>query len=322
MDINERIFNLVQEAFDDLENHEIALSSVIRKAMRIANLRNDSKNLAWLKLNIIDVLPDNKKQVLSLNVALEDMEEYIHYREIYASPDDFNATKREKKVFMKGIPEIENTINRLKSEIDRENPISVKEKDELFKLSLYLDEYTLIIKKLENKVHEFLSNTEKQISYEKINEDIFEKNRQYVNSKLNLIAPEVLEKFISAYNRLNERNMESRSQALLSCRRILKSVADNLYPPSKEPVICADGKRRKLTDDKYINRLLQFVNENSKGSAEKDVLLAQITDLGNRLKNIDSLASKGVHDDVSEYEVNQCVIQTYLLIGDILHLTE
>lgn len=322
MDINEKIFDLIQEAFDDLEDHEIPLSSVIRKAMRIATIRNDSKNLAWLKLNIIDVLPDNKKQVLSLNVLTEDMEEYIHYREMYVYPDDLKTIKREKKVFMKGIPEIENTINRLKDGIDRENPISVKEKDELFKLSLYLDEYTLIIKKLENKVHEFLSSTEKQILYEKINEDIFEQNRRYVDSKLNSIAPEALEKFIIAYNRLKERNSESRSQALLSCRRILKSVADNIYTPIEKPVICSDGKERKLTDDKYINRLLQFVNENSKGSAEKDLIIAQITDLGNRLKSIDALASKGVHDDVSEYEVNQCVIQTYLLIGDILHLTE
>jgi hypothetical protein len=29
-----------------------------------------------------------------------------------------------------------------------------------------------------------------------------------------------------------------------------------------------------------------------------------------------------VHAEVSEFELNQCVIQTYLLVGDILRLTE
>jgi len=34
------------------------------------------------------------------------------------------------------------------------------------------------------------------------------------------------------------------------------------------------------------------------------------------------LSCKGVHAEVSEFELNQCVIQTYLLVGDILRLTE
>jgi hypothetical protein len=34
------------------------------------------------------------------------------------------------------------------------------------------------------------------------------------------------------------------------------------------------------------------------------------------------LVSKGVHTDVTEFEVNQAVIQTYLLVGDILRLAD
>jgi hypothetical protein len=320
MDINEKILGLIQDAFDDLENPEVSLSSVIRKAIRIANLRNDSKNLEWLKLNMITLSSARKEDILAFNYSKRVLEDYVEYRQVPTLTNDLNM-EYNGDICIKSIPEVEHALMGIRKQIEGAN-ISPKSYSIKVKALVYFDIFEMIFKKLETRIHEFFSTTEKQILYDQLNNDIFDKNRRYVDSRLNSIVPEVLDKFISAYKRLSEGDPEARSQALLSCRRILKSVANNVYPPSKEPVICSDGKERKLTDDKYINRLLQFVNENSEGSAEKDILLAQITDLGNRLKSIDSLASKGVHDDVSEYEVNQCVIQTYLLIGDILHLTE
>ena len=41
-----------------------------------------------------------------------------------------------------------------------------------------------------------------------------------------------------------------------------------------------------------------------------------------RIDRLHDLSSKGVHADTSEFEVNQAVIQTYLLIGDILRLAD
>jgi hypothetical protein len=50
--------------------------------------------------------------------------------------------------------------------------------------------------------------------------------------------------------------------------------------------------------------------------------LAQLEDLGHRLDKAYDLACKGVHASISELEANQCVMQTYLLIADILRLTD
>jgi hypothetical protein len=47
-----------------------------------------------------------------------------------------------------------------------------------------------------------------------------------------------------------------------------------------------------------------------------------ITDTGNRVDALYDLASKGVHDEVSVEEVDQAVIQTYLLVGDLLRLAQ
>ena len=321
MDINEKIFDLVQEAFEDVENPETLLSNVIRKAIRIANLRNDSENIGWLKLNMVDTHPDNKEQVFKINFSQTQFEEYLKYREA-PTLNDNREIHANKQPLLNSIPEIESHIKTFRGQIEKSNLKTSKDLKLYSNLSMIMDGFSLVLKNVENKVYEFLSITEKQILYDQINMDIFEQNRRYVDSKLNSIAPKVLEKFISAYKRLKEGNVESRSHALLSCRRILKSVADNVYPPPEKPIKGSDGIERELTEDRYISRLWQFVNENMKSGTTKKLLKARIEDIGNRIDSIYDLSSKGVHDDVSEYEVNQCVIQTYLLIGDILHLTE
>lgn len=184
------------------------------------------------------------------------------------------------------------------------------------------DEYSIVLRRIENRVHEFLSTTEKQLMYGQMNSDIFERNRQYVDARLRAIAPDALAKLVSVYRRLSEGDEEARSQALLSCRRILKSLADTLYPVPTQPVLGPDSRERALTEEKYISRLWQFVYERVKGKTAGDLLLAQVNDMGNRIDRLYDLSSKGVHVDTTEFEVDQAVIQTYLLIGDILRLAD
>ncbi len=44
--------------------------------------------------------------------------------------------------------------------------------------------------------------------------------------------------------------------------------------------------------------------------------------LGARLKSLDSLASKGIHDDVTAAEAETCVVWTYLLAADLIRLAD
>lgn len=153
-----------------------------------------------------------------------------------------------------------------------------------------------------------------------MNADIFDKNRQFVDLRLTQICPEAVEMFASVYKRLGEGDKEARSQALGSCRRILKEIADTLYPASPTPVVGKDGKQRILNEDKYIARLWQFAADRLKGSASGKVFLTTLDDIGGRIDSLYSLSCKGVHAEISELELNQCVIQIYLLIGDLLRL--
>lgn len=52
------------------------------------------------------------------------------------------------------------------------------------------------------------------------------------------------------------------------------------------------------------------------------VARADRQDVDARLKALNELASKGVHADVTTYEVDTCVVQTYLLVADELRVRE
>lgn len=45
-------------------------------------------------------------------------------------------------------------------------------------------------------------------------------------------------------------------------------------------------------------------------------------ELGRRLDAINDLSSKGVHADVTIEEADQCVLQTYLLVGGLARATD
>lgn len=132
----------------------------------------------------------------------------------------------------------------------------------------------------------------------------------------------MLEQFTAARRRARGDDAESKTHALTTCRRILESVADLVYPPQPESLLDSSGKARDVGQEKYVNRLWMFVAESTAGSTQSRLLLATLQDFGSRVDTVYSLTNKGVHADVTQAEVDTCVMQTYLLAGEILRMIE
>ncbi len=107
---------------------------------------------------------------------------------------------------------------------------------------------------------------------------------------------------------------EDLAYASLSCRRILENLADVVYPPRKELV----GGRR-VTKKEYRNRLWAYISDCLSGS-EKELLLAELNDIGGRVDKIDALANKGIHDKVSLSEARRLLLGEVILLYDLLTL--
>lgn len=77
---------------------------------------------------------------------------------------------------------------------------------------------------------------------------------------------------------------------------------------------------KDLRDLYYRNRLTTWVHERTGRSNHARVLASNLVTLGTRLKSLDDLASKGVHADHSQAEVESCVSWVYMLAADLLRI--
>lgn len=343
-DSREYVLDLVRSALSQLESGSARLSETIQKCVRIARFRDDHINLWWLHLELINIT--SKEDVIAIQKQVspkipQDQFELLRWRFGYAWSKEREALAfteemkpdEENNILAVGVGEIEVEVEKYSRLADQSpppaglHPLDLyfidQEKSQLRTLALAMESSRrVVLDRIKVRVHSFLSETEVELVRGQLHSDLFDRNMQYVDLKLSQIAPESHEQIRVAFQRLSEGNTEARSQALLSCRRVLKSLADILYPPRADEVVGANGKPRVLTEDKYITRLWQFVYENVGKTASREVLLSSVQDLGNRIDHLYDLASKGVHSEVSEFEVNQCVTQIYLLIGDLLRIHE
>jgi len=177
-----------------------------------------------------------------------------------------------------------------------------------------------ILERIRFRVYSYLCRVESELKFSSVANDIMERYRQRVDEHLAEVASDVLEQFTAAYRRMNEGGVESRSHALTSCRRILKAIADAVYPARSDPVTDRSGQPRDVSDDKYINRLWLFIDDHAAGSTVANSMHATLSEVGARIDRLNELANKGVHSEVTADEVEWCVVQTYILTGEVLRL--
>lgn len=333
--------DLVRSALDELDQRDSRLSAVARKAIRIARLRNDWEAVYWLQIELDGWSDENSINRRFGEVApffSRETFERIHKEAAEASISsrsitilDSHGKIDDNKMTKLGIQEIEEYINVLSR---REDPLpnnlhpldAAYFSDQRHKVRSALQhmetEQRKVLARITQRIHSYLSQVERQLVFGQFQADIFEDNRRYVDERLQQFAPEILDKLQIAYRRTREGTSESRSHALTSCRRTLKSLADRLYPPSEVPVIGVDGKERILNDQMYIARLWQFITDSKAGSTAKHMLAEEVEHLGKEIDRLYDLAGKGVHDEVTEFEVNMCVINMYSVTGALLRLLD
>ncbi len=180
-----------------------------------------------------------------------------------------------------------------------------------------------ILNKIKLVVYSHTSKIYYQLKYSSVPRDIFEKIRIETDKTLAELVPEAVKKFVSIYSNIRSSNPEDLSNAVHSCRRILKAVADKLYPPNPNDMkeISINGKSIKVGPGNYINRLMVFIDNNSDSIRYKEIIGSHLRYLGDRIDSIYSASTKGSHIEINSLEeAERYIIFTYLLIGDVLRL--
>jgi len=179
------------------------------------------------------------------------------------------------------------------------------------------------IQRNKTTVHFYVTNSYYQLKFRAIPKEIFEKTRVRVDKKISEMVPEAVNKFLSVFDNLQSTHIEDWSNAVHSCRRILKALADILYPPLPSGISEIDrgGKKIKVGHEEYINRLMIYVEDKARSERFEEIVGSHLRFLGDRLDSIYHASCKGSHEEISSIEeAERYIIYTYMVIGDILLL--
>jgi hypothetical protein len=302
------------------------LSVSIRDAIRAARLTEDYSAVWWLTRETIE--PDDDEAVRALSAEMlksfdiqtareldeRFTSEYTERRRMWSSAEAV-AKGAKDHVQHHSVGVIEQNIIDVQSAADQ-MPSGTTGR---LRLEFLAGQLQQVLERIRNKVHDYLAKMEQRLVFERRNQDVFDEHIAVVDGFIEEYAPDVLEMFTAVYERLEDPKPEHLHQAGTTCRRILKAVADHLYPPGP-PIRDSSGRERKVGEDQYVNRLLAFAQEHLPDTVGA-IWGASLNDLSARLDGLNELASKGVHaPKYALFEARHCAMQTYLVVGDLLRL--
>jgi len=183
-----------------------------------------------------------------------------------------------------------------------------------------LTNHKTLLARIRDAIYQYVYRVSLSIKFGNISETIFEQARMLVDQNFIEKCPAAIQQLIAAYDRLSSNNPEEWAQALTSCRRILKTFADTVFPKQETLYSYGKGKELDVKEDKYINRIWAFIDKSTEGETRKEYLKSRVNDLGNRVEALYNLTNKGVHDKIEQIDVNMCVIDTYLFLGTLLQM--
>lgn len=182
-----------------------------------------------------------------------------------------------------------------------------------------LAQYRTILARVTDAAYAYVLQVEADLLVGQLIPDAMAQGRSFVEREMPQRAPRAWEALQAAETRLAEGSEEALSQAAVSCRRTMKLLADALYPAGP-PVKDEGGVERIVDDERWKNRLTQYVRDHMGTSKHAQLIGTNIDGLSARLNALDRLSSKGVHESLSAAEVESSVTWTFLLTADLLRI--
>jgi hypothetical protein len=297
---------------NDLETSSVTVDKILMRAKRLARLMRDDDAQVWLDYETKGYPnPFNLKELGSCSKyatssgrydlaakgyhahSLPKLEAFVYGAQV--SLDSFSPTP---------IGAVKDFLEMRASEalLAEQLKLQKENKDD------YTNCKTLFVSLL-SAIHSYATDMYLALELGDAAQDIFESARAH--------CPKAAEKIVAINERIADNSTESRTAALTSCRRLLMTVADSLFPKSDVDWIDVKGKPRKVGEEQYKNRLLAYMSERANSKSNEAIIGSELEFLAARLDAIYEKTCKGVHVDVDMQEARLAVIHTYLFIGEL-----
>nr|MBQ4455440.1 hypothetical protein [Clostridia bacterium] len=178
---------------------------------------------------------------------------------------------------------------------------------------------------LKSQYYDYAVRWQIELQFGSTAKGVFEEYQEKVDRYYSQLPTTVLQKLNAIEDLMEDGNPERYAQVLTSCRRLWSETAKMLF---EEVLPDHSGKKYKTKSGTEIdvsgdhdNNKLSAVIETLQSKATRNTLVGSETIyLVDWMEQINSRQNDGVHHDVTREQAMQCIIHTYIALGDILSL--
>lgn len=327
---HEQALETCEKILTGIELGTLSTSAMLMMCLRVARLTNDTDAISWLRYENGGYPRNEDGKILSEAWEIA----WKHGRGSY------NKDKQ-RVVFSDLALELEGRISSHKNALNNytTNGISVSGDYALAamnRVTSTISNYTVSLLRdiskdeknlslLKAQYYDYVSRKHIELSFSNTTANIFTSYREKVDNYFSRLSPDTISKLRAIDDKINSSNPELYSQALTSCRRLFVDIAKELFvlnfPDYKENTYkTKSGKIIDVSGEHYLNKLSAVIEKLQNKSLNKCLVGSTIIYLIDRIENLCNLQSKGVHNAVSKEDAVQCIIHTYICLGDILSL--
>lgn len=164
-------------------------------------------------------------------------------------------------------------------------------------------------------IYDMVAEIYHELLFSELQASLFAETQSMVDGALAGAGGSALEKIERVSDRLRDGDPESVSQGLTTCRRLIDSVADHVFPAQAEPYAMGEEATLAVGAQNVLNRLQAYTHQRGIAQGRRDRLRRTLKDLYGR-------CSAGTHADVTVDEARFVFLQTYVALGEILTLTD
>ncbi len=321
------------KVINGIEDDTVTVSSALLQCMKIARLVNDIDGQEWLSYEYGGYPKTDKGLVTNSGWDIA-----IRHGRSFISNED-----KKRHIFLELAAELEESIESTKAALNNYSTQGFSASGnyalvatERMTLRVAQGTNNLLQKNrtnekrlsiLKSQYYDYAIRWQIDLQFGSTAKKFFEEYQEKVSLFFADFPAITLQKLNAIEDLMEDGNPERYSQVLTSCRRLWEDVAKRLFeevlPDYKEKVFKTKaGVEIDVSGDHYNNKLSAVIETLQTKAAKNTLVGSEIIYLVDWMEQINKLQSSGVHSDVTRDQAMQCIIHTYIALGDILKMKD
>lgn len=321
------------KVINGIEDGTVSVSSALLQCMKIARLVNDTDGQEWLSYEYGGYPKTDEGLVTNLGWDIA-----IRYGRSFISNED-----KKRHIFLDLAAELEESIESTKRALnnystqgfsasgnyalvatERMTSRVIQGTNNLLQKNRTSEKRLSILK---SQYYDYAVRWQIDLQFGNTAKKAFDEYQEKISLYFSGFSTTTLQKLNAIEDLIEDGNPERYSQVLTSCRRLWEDVAKQLFeealPNYKDKTFkTKSGVEIIVSGDHYNNKLSAAIETLQTKAAKNTLVGSEIIYLVDWMEQINKLQSSGVHSDITRDQAIQCIIHTYIALGDILKLKD